>query len=73
MEECSMDRVYAFTDEYGGFGWNLVNPTVSSNYYHVIMYLRTSNIPILRYEIYMIWIVDITIYLQKICSQKTKR
>ena len=27
-----MDRVYAFTDEYGGFGWNLVNPTVSSNY-----------------------------------------
>lgn len=38
-----------------------------------IMSLRTSNIPILRYEIYMIWIVDITIYLKKICSQKTKR
>lgn len=44
MEECSMDRVYAFTDEYGGFGWNLVNPTVSSNYIITAIIVKESDL-----------------------------
>ena len=27
-----MDRVYAFTDEYGAFGWDIQNPTVSTHF-----------------------------------------
>ena len=27
-----MDRVYAFTDEYGAFGWDIDNPTVSTHF-----------------------------------------
>lgn len=44
MEECSMDRVYAFTDEYGSFGWNLVNPTVSSNYIITAIIVKESDL-----------------------------
>lgn len=39
-----MDRVYAFTDEYGGFGWNLVNPTVSSNYIITAIIVKESDL-----------------------------
>lgn len=27
-----MEREYAFTDEYGNFGWDLANPSVSTHY-----------------------------------------
>ena len=27
-----MERVYAFTDEYGAFGWELNNPSVSTHF-----------------------------------------
>ena len=27
-----LERVYAFTDEYGAFGWNIDNPSVSTHF-----------------------------------------
>lgn len=27
-----MERMYAFTDEYGAFGWDIDNPTVSTHF-----------------------------------------
>ena len=39
-----MERVYAFTDEYGAFGWELNNPTVSTHFIITAIIVKESDL-----------------------------
>ena len=39
-----MERVYAFTDEYGAFGWNIDNPSVSTHFIITAIIVKESNL-----------------------------
>ena len=39
-----MERVYAFTDEYGAFGWDLNNPTVSTHFIITAIIVKESDL-----------------------------
>ena len=39
-----MEREYAFTDEYGNFGWDIDNPTVSSHYIITAIIVKESDL-----------------------------
>lgn len=39
-----MERVYAFTDEYGNFGWDIDNPTVSTHYIITAIIVKQSDL-----------------------------
>ena len=39
-----MEHVYAFTDEYGAFGWDLDNPSVSTHYIITSIIVSDSNL-----------------------------
>ncbi len=39
-----MERVYAFTDEYGAFGWDIENPTVSTHFIITAVIVKESNL-----------------------------
>lgn len=39
-----MERVYAFTDEYGAFGWDIDEPTVSTNFIITAVIVRESDL-----------------------------
>lgn len=39
-----MERVYAFTDEYGAFGWELSNPSVSSHFIITAIIVKESDV-----------------------------
>ncbi len=43
-----MERVYAFTDEYGAFGWDIDNPSVSTHFIITAVIVKESNLSILR-------------------------
>ena len=39
-----MELVYAFTDEYGAFGWKLDNPTVSTHFIITAVIVKESDV-----------------------------
>ncbi len=39
-----MERVYAFTDEYGAFGWDIDNPTVSTHFIITAIIVKESDL-----------------------------
>ena len=39
-----MELVYAFTDEYGAFGWDIENPTVSTHFIITAIIVKESNL-----------------------------
>lgn len=39
-----MERYYAFTDEYGAFGWNIDNPTVSTHFIITAIIVKESDL-----------------------------
>lgn len=39
-----MERVYAFTDEYGAFGWEIDNPSVSTHFIITAIIVKESNL-----------------------------
>ena len=39
-----MERVFAFTDEYGNFGWDLDNSTVSTHYIITAIIVKESDL-----------------------------
>lgn len=39
-----MERVYAFTDEYGAFGWDIDNPSVSTHFIITAIIVKESNL-----------------------------
>lgn len=39
-----MDRVYAFTDEYGAFGWDINNPDVSTHFIITAIIVEEANV-----------------------------
>lgn len=39
-----MERVYAFMDEYGAFGWNIANPSVSTHFIITAIIVKESNL-----------------------------
>ena len=39
-----MERVYAFTDEYGAFGWELNNPSVSTHFIITAIIVKKSDL-----------------------------
>ena len=43
-----MEMVYAFTDEYGAFGWNLDNPSVSTHFIITAIIVKQSKVDDLR-------------------------
>lgn len=43
-----MELVYAFTDEYGAFGWKLDNPSVSTHFIITAVIVKESDV--LEYE-----------------------
>lgn len=49
-----MEMVYAFTDEYGAFGWNLDNPSVSTHFIITAIIVKQSKVDDLRRELEII-------------------
>ena len=45
-----MERVYAFTDEYGNFGWDLENPDVASVFIISAVIVKESGLDVLRQQ-----------------------
>lgn len=43
-----MDRVYAFTDESGAFGWDLENPSVSTHFIISAVIVKEQNLEVMR-------------------------
>ncbi len=43
-----MKRIYAFTDEYGNFGWELSKPDVSTVYVITAILVKESDLLVLR-------------------------
>ena len=41
-----MERVYAFTDEYGAFGWDIDNPSVSTHFIITAVIVKESNLSV---------------------------
>lgn len=39
-----MERIYAFTDEYGAFGWDIANPTVSTHFIITAVLVKDSEL-----------------------------
>ena len=39
-----IERVYAFTDEYGAFGWNITNPSVSTHFIITAIIVKESDL-----------------------------
>lgn len=39
-----MDNVYAFTDEYGAFGWEIDNPSVSTHFIITAIIVKESDL-----------------------------
>ena len=39
-----MERVYAFTDEYGAFGWDIDNPSVSTHFIITAIIVKESDV-----------------------------
>ena len=39
-----MERVYAFTDEYGAFGWDINNPDVSTHFIITAIIVEEANV-----------------------------
>ena len=39
-----MERVYAFIDEYGAFGWDIENPTVSTHFIITAIIVKESDL-----------------------------
>ena len=46
-----MEHIYAFTDEYGAFGWDLNNPTVSTHFIITSVIVTDSNLQLCREKI----------------------
>ena len=44
MQNNELDRVYAFTDEYGSFGWSIDNPDVSTHFIITAIIVRESDL-----------------------------
>lgn len=41
-----MERVYAFTDEYGAFGWDIDNPSVSTHFIITAVIVKESDLSV---------------------------
>lgn len=46
-----MERIYAFTDESGAFGWDLENPNVSTHFVISTIIVKASDVDFLREEV----------------------
>lgn len=46
-----MDRVYAFTDEYGAFGWEIDNPNVSTHFIITAIIVKEKNVENYRQKV----------------------
>lgn len=40
----TVERVYAFTDEYGAFGWDIDNPSVSTHFIITAVIVKESDL-----------------------------
>ena len=43
-----MERVFAFTDEYGAFGWDIGNPDVSTNFIITAIIVKEADVALYR-------------------------
>ena len=53
-KEENMEHVYAFTDEYGAFGWDLDNPTVSTHFIITSIIVSEANLELCREKIELV-------------------
>ena len=49
-----MEHVYAFTDEYGAFDWDLDNPTVSTHFIITSIIVSEANLELCREKIELV-------------------
>lgn len=42
----TVERVYAFTDEYGAFGWDIDNPSVSTHFIITAVIVKESDLSV---------------------------